>query len=254
MTYFSLRKRASETGPDDVEEEQEEEPFEDATDEAPAAARGPFLAGLIGPGCWLAARFGVNTAWGVHIVAVWAVAFYRGWIAAGVALVWLFAALAFVPREHLERLAARIENPGPDEDQEAGEGAHSEPLSVPLVVVLWKLIGDAPGAHLKTLAEHLQAAAPGQPVDRAAVRAKLAALGIPVRTSVRDAAGRVNEGVHRADLQAWEKAPSPAVTDTPSEARSEPVATPVTCDVGKQSTTVGTPRSGLRRLLPRGGT
>lgn len=252
MTYFQLRKRAPELEPDDAQEDAEET-TEDAVEEEQPAARGPLLAGLTGPSSWLAARFGVNTAWGVHIVAVWAVAFYRGWIAAGVALVWLFAVLAFVPREHLERLADRIENPRPDEDQKVGEGPPPEPLCEPLAVVLKQLIGDAPGAHLKTLAEHLQAAAPEQPVDRAAVRAKLAALGIPVRPSVRDAAGRVNEGVHRADLQAWEEAPSPTVTDTPSEARSEPVATPVTCDVGKESTTVGTPRSGLRRLLPRGG-
>jgi hypothetical protein len=151
---------------------------------------GPLLTGLLGPGTWLAVRFGTGTAWTVHVVAVWAVGLYGGWIAAGIVLVWLLAIGAFVPREYLERLAARIEKTSPEEDQQAGE----EPPDEPLVAVLWALIGDAPGAHLKTLAERLQAAAPEQPVDRAAVRAKLGALRIPVRASVRDVAGRVNEG------------------------------------------------------------
>lgn len=253
MTYFQLRKREPEPEPDEVEEETEEPTEDDAEGEQPAA-RGPLLTGLTGPSRWLAAHLGVNAAWGVHVLAVWAVAFYGGGIAAGVTLAWLAAVLLFVPREHLERLADRIEKPDTREDQKAGEGPPPEPLCEPLAVVLWQLIGDAPGAHLKTVAEHLQAAAPEQPVDRAAVRAKLGALGIPVRPSVRDAAGRVNEGVHRADLQAWEEALSPTGAGTPPEARSGPVATPVTCDVGKESTTVGAPRSGLRRLLPRGGT
>lgn len=254
MSYFSLRKQEPEPESDEAEEEVDEEAEETAEDdvekERPATKRGPLLTGLLGPGRWLTAHFGINTAWAVHIVAVWAIGFYGGWLAVGVVLVWLLAVLAFVPREHLERLAARIEKRPPEEDQEAGEGHPGEPLAA----VLWHLIGDAPGAHLKTVAEHLQAAAPEQSVDRAAVRAKLGALGIPVRASVRDAAGRVNEGVHRADLQAWAEALSPTETDTPSEARSEPVATPVTCDVGNDATAVATPPNPFSRLLSRGGT
>ena len=204
MSYFSLRKRDADPEPEETDEEtpdtQEED---DGEGEQPAKQYGPLLTGLFGPGRWIAARFSPGAALGVHVVAVWAVFFYGGLVATGVVLVWLLAVLAFVPREHLERLAARIEGDAPGEDQEAGEEHPGEPLAA----VLWHLIGDAPGAHLKTVAEHLHAAAPEQPVDRAAVRAKLAALGITVRASVRDAAGRVNEGVHRDDLAGWERPP-----------------------------------------------
>lgn len=249
MSYFSLRKRAPEPGPDDVEEEQEEAAEDDGDDEEQPAKRGPLLTGLLGPGQWLAAHFGMRTAWTVHAVAVWACGFYGGWVAVGVIAVWLLAVGLFVPRECLERLADKIEHPTND-DQQAGEEQPGEPLAV----VLRHLIGDAPGTHLKTVAEHLQAAAPEQPVDRAAVRAKLGALGIPVRASVRDAAGRVNEGVHRADLQAWEEALSPTEPESPSGPRSSPCSDAVTSDVAKRRTDVATPLSRLRRLLPRGGT
>lgn len=248
MNYFSLRKRDPEPEPDEATEET---PIEDEESEEQPTGKpaGPLLTGLLGPGQWIAARFGTGAAWGVHVVAVWAIGFYGGWAAAGIVTVWLLAVLLFVPREHLERLAARIEKRSPEEDQEAGEERPGEPLAA----VLWQLIGDAPGTHLKTLAEHLQAAAPEQPVDRAAVRAKLGALGIPVRASVRDAAGRVNEGVHRGDLQAWAEALSPTGPGTPPGPRSGPVATPVTCDVADAPTDVATPRPRLRRLLSRGG-
>lgn len=248
--YFHLQKRAPEPEPDEVEatEEELEETAEEPEEEQPAKEYGPLLTGILGPSRWIAAHFGMNTAWGVHVVAVWAVCFYGGWVTAGVGAVWLMAVFAFMPREHLERLADRIEH-GPNHDQEAGE----EPPIEPLAAVLWQLIGNAPGTHLKTVAAHLQAAAPEQAVDRPAVRAKLAALRIPVRPSVRDAAGRVNEGVHRADLKGWEEALSPTGPGTPSGPRSTPVATPVTCDVGKDATAVATPRPRLRRLLPRGG-
>lgn len=251
MSYFSLRKPAAEpeTEPEKTTEEKPAVEAEKTEGEQPAPKQaGPLLTGLLGPGRWLAAHFGTGTAWGVHVVAVWAVGFYGGWAAVLVPTGWLLAVLTFVPREYLERLAARLERTSPEEDQQAGEEAAVEPLAT----VLWHLIGDAPGTHLKTIAEHLQAAAPEQPVDRAAVRAKLGALGIPVRASVRDAAGRVNEGVHRADLQAWEEAPSPTEAAPPPGPRSDACSDAVTCDVGKDATAVATPRPRLRRLLSRG--
>jgi len=251
MSYFNLRKHAPEPEPDDVVEEVEavEEAVADGAEEQPAKQYGPLLTGLLGPGRWIAARFGMNTAWTVHGIAVWAVAFYGGLIAAGVVVAWLFAVLLFVPREYLEKLAARVEGSSSEEDQAAGEG----PAIDPLVPLLWRLIGDAPGVHLKTVVKHLQKAAPEQPVDRPAVRAKLGALGITVRGSVRDAAGRVNEGVHGDDLQAWEEALPPTETGTPSEARSDPYSDALTSSVGKDATVAATPLPWLRRLLPRGG-
>jgi hypothetical protein len=254
MSYFNLRKHdtEAEVEPDEAEAEEPaetpEETAEEPEGEQPAKEHGPLLSGILGPGRWLAAHFGPGAALGVHVVAAWAVFFYGGWPAAGIITVWLLAVLAFVPREYLERVAARLE-PSTGRDQKAGEENPVEPLAA----VLWRLIGDAPGAHLKTLTAHLQQAAPEQPLDRAMVRAKLGALGITVKPSVRDAAGKVNEGVHRADLKAWEEALSPTGTGTPSEPRSNPVATPVTSNVGIDATAVATPRPRLRRLLPRGG-
>lgn len=255
MTYFSLRKHEPE--PEPVESEKQASVEDEAREEDAPKGKpsGPILTGLLGPGAWLAARFGTGTAWGVHGVAVWAIGFYRGWMAAGIVLVWLLVVLAFVPREYLERLADRIEH-RTSHDQQAGEGPPGEPLAA----VLWQLIGDAPGTHLKTLTERLQEAAPEHPPDRAAVKAKLAALGITVKASVRDARGKVNEGVHRVDLQAWEQAlPAPGPTPAP-EPRSSPVATAVTCDVAAVPTPVAgaptgaaTRRFPFRRLLSRGG-
>lgn len=254
MSYFDLRKRQSDPEPEEADEDETPTAAEteETEGEKPAKkAHGPLLTGLLGPGRWIAAHFGINTAWGVHIVAAWMILYYRGVAAVGTIAVWLLAVLLFTPREYLDRLAASIErlDNRPHEDAEDDE---EEPPADPLVTLLWHLIGDAPGTHLKTVAERIQEAS-GKPVDRATVRARLGALQIPVKASVRDAAGRVNEGVHRADLKAWEEALSPAGTGTPPEGPPGPVAMPVTCDVGKTATAVATPRLRLRRLLSRGG-
>jgi len=259
MSYFDLRKRAAEPEPEEAEEGAAPEATETAeTEEEGPAARGPLLAGILGPGRWLAARFGISTAWSVHAAAVWMIFYYRGVVAVGVIAVWLLAVLLFTPREYLELLATSIERLGnqPREDVEDEEEA---PPTDPLVALLWHLIGDAPGTHLKTVAERLQEAS-GKPLDKASVRARVAAvrgrlnaLQIPVKTSVRDAAGKVNEGVHRADLTAWGQALSPAGSGTPSDTPSGRVEEPVTCDVGKSATAVATSRPRLRRLLSRGG-
>jgi hypothetical protein len=176
-----------------------------------------FLLRLVG-------RFGWKVVGAGLLAAVYVAVRFRTWI------VWMLLAWA---------VAAWMHAPGtPDEQREqAGE----EPPADPLVAILWHLIGDAPGTHLKTVTERLQKAAPEEDIDRAAVRAKLAARGIPVKPSVRDAAGRVNEGVHRADLQAWQAASSPPAVAPVPEARSKPVATPLTCDVADAATAVATP-------------
>ncbi|MEV6504814.1 hypothetical protein AB0M61_01665 [Streptomyces sp. NPDC051642] len=254
MTYFNLRKRAAEPDPEAVDEEE----FDEADDEPDTVAVPPagwadaLRLGICGPGAWMTARFGITTSWTVHVVAAWAFFYYGAWVAAGIAAGWSLAVLAFVPREHLDRVTAAVERLHMRRPGTAPNGG-DEPLVDPVVTLLWKLIGDAPGTHLKTLTAHLQEAAPEQPLNKAAVRAHLLALQIPVKPSVRDAAGRVNEGVHRDDLKAWQQALPSTVSGTPSEARSSPVATAVTCDVGKRRTVVATPLSALRRLLPRGG-
>jgi hypothetical protein len=260
VSFISLRKRGQEPEPDEDLEEFDDAPDdEEQQPERPkkqVGCLGALLLGVCGPGQWLAGRFGTGVAWGVHVVAVWAVGYYGGWVAFGIVTTWLLLVLAFVPREHLDRAAAAVEQFGERRCQPPGEDATEAgewPASDPLVTVLWRLIAGAPGVHLKTLAEHLQAAAPDQAVDRAQVRAKIDALQIPIRGSVRDAAGRVNEGVHRADLKAWEQGLPRATSDTPSEPRSGPVATAPTCDVANGSESVAMPFSRLLGLWLRGG-
>lgn len=191
---------------------------------AALALLGPLGAGLRVLLLRLIGRFGWKAVLIGGAVLLYTANRYRTWIPYGLALA-CAAAWMHVPDE---------------DEKEAGESAaeatNQEPevTSVdPLPSLLWKLIGEAPGAHVKALTEHLNAAAPGASFDRPAVRAALAARGIPIRPSVRDVAGRVNEGVHRDDLEAWEKALSPAAPKALPEARSEPVATAVTCDVAE---------------------
>lgn len=218
MTYFRLRKQAAEPEPEEVEEEPEETTEDEESEgEQPGKTYGPLLTGLLGPGQWLAARFGMSTAWGVHVVAVWAVAFYGGWIAAGVVLVWLIAVLAFVPREHLERLADRIEKsprqtaadtpPTP-----AGEGGRDG-----ILALLYSLIGDAHAVHLKTVLAHLQEHDQWEGKTVADLRRHLEALGIPVQLKVK--VGKTpTRGVVKADLDALspieETPPSPTPSPT----------------------------------------
>lgn len=219
MTYFNLRKREPEAEPDEVEEEPEEtvEEAEDGgEEEQPGKQHGPLLTGLFGPGQWLAARFGTGPAWGVHVVAVWAIGFYGGWIAAGVLLVWLLAVLAFVPREHLERLAKRIEERGTGEDQEAGEGApdaRTPGSRDGALLLLHTVLGDAPGVHLRTVLDYLQEHGQWEGKEVADLRKHLEALGIPVRPKVK-VNGTPTRGVLKADLEALppieETPPSPA--------------------------------------------
>lgn len=256
MSFISLRKHDPE--PDEAPEETEETPDDE---ERPAKPKkdvgygGALGIGICGPAQWIAGRFGTGVTWFLHAFALWAVGHYGGWTAFALVAGYLLAVALFIPREHLERAATAIEQLGERrhqaDSQDAPEAGEERPLH-PIVAVLWELIADAPGVHLKTLAEDLQAAAPEQPIDRAQVKAKLAALHIPVRGSVRDAAGKVNEGVHRADLTAWQQALPQATPGTPSVARSGPVATPVTCGVGNTATGVATPLSRLRGGRRRG--
>lgn len=175
----------------------------------------------------LAGRFG----WGPVVlgsgVAVYAAFRYRTWIAP-ILLAWCVAAWMHAP----------------EPDRDAGEAVEEEPAGEPadpFPGILWNLIADAPGVHVKTVAEHLHAAAPEAGCDRAAVRAALAARRIPVRGSVRGADGRVNEGVHRADLEVWEKGLSSPGSKPAPGACSGPVATPLTSGVAEGPTGVATP-------------
>jgi hypothetical protein len=251
VTYFNLHKRAAAEPDEAVEEDlvEGETDEDDEEEDGPVGLVSALWAGFAGPGRWLAERGRVDVAWALYPSSVWAAGFYGGWVAVGVIAAWVAAILLFMPREAKDRAAAWVERRVSTKDGE--ETAEKDPVNA-LAAVTWKLIGEAPGVHLKTLAERLQAAAPDEVVDRAAVRAKLGALGIPVRVSVRDAARRVNEGVHRDDLEAWEKAlPAPSPDAAPGPVAA-PVATAVTCDVADVPTAVATPLSRLRGLMSRG--
>jgi hypothetical protein len=199
MSYFNLRKEHPEPEPEPeaVEEEPPEETEDEPEDEP--AEHGPILTGLLGPGTWIAAHFGTGTAWGVHVVAVWAVGFYGGWTAAGILLGWLAAVLLFVPKECLDGAAAWIErriNPPQDDSEEPAEPA-GEPLVGPdpqdVIDLVRDVIGDDRGALLTALRQPLRAP------DTKAVREVLATAGMRVRPGVRTGAGN-GPGVHRDDL------------------------------------------------------
>ncbi|MGW0575142.1 hypothetical protein ACWD25_04050 [Streptomyces sp. NPDC002920] len=220
MSYFSLRKREPEPEPEETEEEPEETVEEEEVDERerPAKQYGPLLTGLLGPGQWLAARFGTSAASGVYVVAVWAVSFYGGWIAAGVALVWLAAVLAFVPREHLEQLADRVEKRGSETADDTPPTPTGEGGRDGILTLLYSLLGEAHAVHLKTVLAHLQEHGQWEGKTVADLRQHLEALGIPVQPKVK--VGKIpTRGVLKADLDALppigeippSPAPSPAV-------------------------------------------
>jgi len=219
MTYFSLRKHAVEPEPEVAEETPEvvEEDAEEEPKEQPAKQYGPLLTGLFGPGRWLAARFGMSTAWGVHVVAVWAVAYYRGWIAAGVLMAWLLAVLTFVPREHLDRWSGRIEKRDTPPPAEAPQPAVGDGGRDRIIALLYHLLGDAPGLHLRTVLAYLQEHGQWEGREVADLRQHLEALGIPVRPKVK-VGGTPTRGVLKADLDALSPTAETAESPAPSPA------------------------------------
>lgn len=250
MTHFNLRKSSPDPETEDVEADEElpeAEAADDTTPDEPHGTIGALWEGISGPGRWLTARGRPGLAWLLYAGSAWAAGFYGGWTAVGLIAAWLLLVLLFLPPDFKERLTAALERlytPRPKRPP--------EPALDPVVPLLWHLIGDAPGVHLKTLTAHLQAAAPEQALDKDAVRAHLTTLQIVVKPSVRDATDRVNDGVHRADLKAWEQAlPSTASQPLPATP-SGPVATALTSNVGNRRKRVATPFSAFRRLLPKG--
>lgn len=176
----------------------------------------------------LAARLGWKGTLAALVVAGYAVARYR------TAFAWMLAAWCVAAWMHAPD---REEQPA----AEAGEQPPVETPTDPLPSLLWDLIGEAPGVHVKGIVEHLHETGRDPTCQPADVRAALGRRGIPVRASVRDAAGRVNQGVHRDDLTTWEQALSPAAPAPLSKARSNPATTPLTSGVADAATTVATP-------------
>jgi hypothetical protein len=221
MSYFSLRKHAPEPEPDEAEEETpavEEAEGENGEEERPAAkSHGPLLTGLLGPGRWLTAHFGINTAWAVHVVAVWAIGFYGGWTAAGVILVWLVAVLLFVPTEHLDRFTDAIERRSSGHSK-ASPATPASTGGEAIRGLLLELIGEGRGVHLRTVLAYLQEHGQWEGKEVADLRQHLEALGIPVRPKVK-VGGTPTRGVLKADLEAL-----PPVGETPPSPAPSPAA------------------------------
>lgn len=176
----------------------------------------------------LVGRFGWKMVLIGAAVAVYAAFRYRTWIA-WMLVAWAVAAWMHAPDKATPAVTAE------------GEELPAELPVDPLPGILWDLIGDAPGVHLNSIVAHLHETRMDTTCDRAAVRAALGRRGIPIKASVREADGRVNHGVHGADLKAWEEARSPAPIEAELKPRSNPVATAVTCDVAEPATGVATP-------------
>ncbi|BCM70882.1 hypothetical protein EASAB2608_06216 [Streptomyces sp. EAS-AB2608] len=176
----------------------------------------------------LVGRFGWKPVAVGGLAVVYVAARYRSWVI-WLVIGWCAAALLHAPKA------------GSESADQAEEDPPAEPPEDPLPGILQALIGDAPGVHLKTVVHHLHQEGLDTTCTTADVTAALDRRQIPVRASVRDAAGRVNRGVHRDDLQAWLEARSPTALAPLSKARSNPATTAVTCDVADAATDVATP-------------
>ncbi|MDX3125726.1 hypothetical protein [Streptomyces scabiei] len=210
--------------------------------------------GVRGWCAWCGARIGAGPTLGIHLGALYAVGRYDGWVPVGVVGGFLLVSALFTPRDVFGLLNARIAagvrvylggglrqvgglfvlrkadgnlavggdgSVDPAEaPEETVEPAADEPPADSLVEVMWELIGDAPGVHLKTLTEVLAKAAVKegkQPPTKADVEAALVARKIPTRASVRDAREKVNKGVHGADLWTWQMVLPSTETAPPDE-------------------------------------
>lgn len=191
------------------------------------------LIGQLGPGSRalllrLVGRFGWKTVLTGAAVAVFAVVRYRtafGWLLA----VWCAAAWMHAPSDDQERPA------------EAGEEQPAAAPEDPFPGMVWDLIGDAPGVHIKRVVEWLHETGLDTACTAADVTAGLTRRQIPIRASVRDATGRVNRGVHRDDLEEWLEARSPAVPAPLSKTCSRATTTALTSGVAAPATGVATP-------------
>ncbi|NUR01347.1 MAG: hypothetical protein HOY79_33925 [Streptomyces sp.] len=231
--YFNLRKHdpeeSAEEAPAGAVEETPDGPEEAAgetpTEKEPVGFLQGVRQGVSGYFAWWVDRIG-TWAYLVHFVALWSMYHYNNpWVIVGVVVVVGAGVSRFVPREAFERAAAHVDALSARREArraapagESPEGTEEAPGD-PLVAVLWHLIGEAPGVHLKTLTAHLAEAAEkgGNPApSKAEVEAALGARSIPLRDSVRDPRRKVNRGVHRDDLTAWQQGLSQTETAPPA--------------------------------------
>lgn len=151
-------------------------------------------------GSW--ARLGVLL--GVGYAAYWAGRAWPWlmWLAAGCWLLTAWSAGGRPEADEEQAPAAADPEPAPDGLPLAEFAAHVRACA-----------GDAAGAHVEALAEHLTKAT-GQPWTSATVRARCKALSVPVTNSVRQGQRGVSTGVYVKHLPD----PSPAAPPVPTEA------------------------------------
>lgn len=123
-------------------------------------------------------------------------------------LMWLLAALFL-------RAAWRSTRTPDEEPEEASDEEEAAPGAEAVRALLLECLGNSPAVHLSTVLAHLQQRGLGEGWTVSDLRARLEALGIPVRPKVK-VNGSPTRGVHRDDLQA----PSPVTDQEASPAPS----------------------------------
>lgn len=226
MTFISLRK--PQPGPENAQDEGAEDealeadsPEDQAEDDKPVGYFRALQQGVTGWFTWCANLITPRWTYSLHLVALWAACYYGAWVTWCVVLGLAVAIVTFMPRDPVDRLTNRLEHvgtPQPDTPAQGTPATPGPPSVDPLVALMWKLIAGASGVHLKTLTAVLAAAAEkegNEPPSKALIEAALTTRGIPLRESVRDTRRKINKGVHREDLQAWEQTLSHPTDHTP---------------------------------------
>lgn len=129
---------------------------------------------------------------------VWALVRAVPWLLWALSAGWCWAAWRAAPKPPAE---TPVEAPGHGPQEVSAEAVRA---------LLSGLIGEGRGVHLSAVLAHLQEHGQGAGWEVADLRARLAALGVPVRRSLK-VAGRVAYGVHRDDLPAPSPPEAPGV-------------------------------------------
>lgn len=173
------------------------------------ALLGPLGAGSRALLLRLIGRFGWKTVVIGALVCVFAVVRYRTWTAWIIA-VWCAAAWMHAPTD-------TISEEGVDDGEDAAEEEAGEDPHNGMLTLLYTLIGDAHGVHLRTVLTHLQKHGQWQDKTVADLRQHLEALDIPVQPKVK-VGGTPTRGVLKADLDALPpmEAPPPPTAPSPT--------------------------------------
>lgn len=186
---------------------------------------------------WIRDADGMDSLW-YALGTVWAIAAVgwgigqRWWIAPVLALLWLLAALkcgSTTPPD-------KIENDAGASDDDTPEGSPEPPPDDEFVLGLANLIGTRNGVLLSTAVDHFRKAGAPDTWGIPEARAQCAALGIPVKGSIK-VAGDTSIGVHRDGLRAALDAGLQAAANPPPETPGgpSPEAAPAALAKGGQS-------------------